>query len=144
MNNRHKFESAVHLILKQENKVLLLRRFNTGYEDGNYSMVAGHIDGDEPARLAMIREALEEADINLHIDHLDIVHVIHRKGLDNEKIDFFIHAKEWIGEPKNAEPHKCDHLDWFELDELPENTVPYIKQALEHINAGIFYSEFGW
>lgn len=33
---RFKMRVAVHLILEQDNKYLLLRRYNTGYEDGNY------------------------------------------------------------------------------------------------------------
>ena len=34
-----------HLLLLKDEQVLLLRRENTGYEDGNYSVVAGHIEG---------------------------------------------------------------------------------------------------
>jgi len=32
---RFKLVSAVHIFLIRDGKVLLLRRFNTGYEDGN-------------------------------------------------------------------------------------------------------------
>ena len=58
---RFKLVVAVHLILIENGKILLLRRYNTGYEDGNYSLVAGHIDGNESVIQAMQREALEEA-----------------------------------------------------------------------------------
>jgi len=144
MEERHKFESAVHLVLEQDNKVLLLRRFNTGYEDGNYSLVAGHIDGGEPAKLAMAREAMEEAMITIDVDSLETIHVIHRSGKDGEKIDFFMRARRWEGKPVIGEPHKCDDLSWFEINRLPSNTVPYILQAFEHIKKGNYYSEFGW
>lgn len=42
---RYKFICAVYLLLIKENQILLLKRANTGYEDGKYSLVAGHMDG---------------------------------------------------------------------------------------------------
>jgi 8-oxo-dGTP diphosphatase len=39
-----------HLILIDNNKNLLLKRENTGYEDGYYGVIAWHIDGGETGR----------------------------------------------------------------------------------------------
>ena len=47
---RFRVVAAVHLILLRGGRVLLLRRCNAGFEDGKYSLPAGHLDGEEPAR----------------------------------------------------------------------------------------------
>jgi len=141
---RFKLIPTSHLILLKYNKILLLRRFNTGYEDGNYSVVAGHLDGNETFIQAMVREAKEEADINIKPEDLKVVHVMHRKVPNEERIDFFIMSNKWRGEPKIMEPHKCDDLRWFELDNLPDNIIPYVKQAIDCFLNNILYSEFGW
>ena len=60
---RFKLIVAVHLFLLRNDEIILLRRFNTGYEDGNYSLIAGHIDGNEWITNAIIREAKEEGNI---------------------------------------------------------------------------------
>jgi len=143
MNERFKLIPTSHLVLINDDKILLLRRFNTGYEDGNYSVVAGHLDGDETFIQAMVREAKEEAGIGIKPEDLEVVHVMHRKSND-ERIDFFIQAKSWVGVPKIMEPDKCDDLSWFGLDNLPDNVIPYVKQAIEHIRSNVLYSEHGW
>ncbi len=141
---RFKLIPTSHLILIKNDKILLLRRFNTGYEDGNYSVIAGHLDGNETFTQAMVREAKEEGDINIKTEDLEVVHVMHRKEPNQERIDFFIMAKTWEGEPKIMESDKCDDLGWFELNNLPKNTIPYIKQAIDNIKDKTFYSQLGF
>lgn len=142
--DRHKVIPASYLVLRKENKILLLRRFNTGYEDGKYSMPAGHVDEGETFTESLIREVAEEVGISLKLEDVRVVHIMHRKSIENERVDTFFVAEKWEGEIKNMEPHKCNDLSWFPLDNLPENTIPYIRQALDCIRDKKFYSEFGF
>lgn len=135
---------AVHLLLLRGEEVLLLRRAKTGYEDGNYSVVAGHLDGNETASQAMVREAFEEAGIRVALADLRFVHVMHRKesAEADERIDLFFAATRWQGEPQIREPDKCRELRWASLDALPPNVVPYVRAALEHHHQHRAYAEF--
>jgi 8-oxo-dGTP diphosphatase len=135
---------AVYLALIKGEKTLLLRRCNTGYQDGNYSLIAGHLDGDETAKHAMLREAKEEAGIELRLGDLSVSHTMHRLSHDREYIDLYITTNNWEGEIENLEPGKCDDLQWFSFDSLPNNMVPEVRQALISIREGVSYSEFGW
>jgi len=140
---RAKFPVTVHLLFFRENQILLLRRFKTGFEDGNYSVPAGHLDGNETVRMAAVREAREETGVHIQLEDIDFAGVIHRKS-DDERVDFFVRIQAWGGEPFNAEPHKCDELRWYGLDELPENTIPYVRKAIHNYQDGILFEEFGW
>ncbi len=144
---RHKIIPASYLVLIKDNKILLQRRFNTGYEDGKYSMIAGHVDKGETYTKCVIREVKEEAGILLKPEDLKVIHIMHRNSgtkENNERVDVFFIAEKWDGEIKNKEPYKCDDLSWFDLNNLPENVIPYIKQAIGCIKNKIFYSEHGW
>jgi 8-oxo-dGTP diphosphatase len=149
INTRFMLIGAVHLFLIRDGHILLLRRFNTGYEDGNYSVPAGHLDGNEPVSYAMAREALEEAGITINASDLRVVHVMHRRsttvdGSNNERVDFFLTTPAWKGDPRIMEPNKCDRLAWFPINDLPPNLIPYIQQALNSYLLHLPYSESGW
>jgi len=130
---------AVYLMLLKENKILLARRFKTGWMDGEYSLIAGHIDGNESVSRAMIREAQEEAGIKIKRSDLELATVIHRTCPGQEEyIDFF------FGSPAITEPEKCDDMSWFLLNKLPKNLLPYIKEAIGNYQGKIPFSESGW
>ena len=141
--DRFKVIPEAHLLLFKDNQVLLLKREHTGYEDGKYGVIAGHIDGGEPARQAMCREAREEGGILVEPDSLTLCHVMHRKATQ-ERVSFFFTTQRWVGEPRNMEPEKCSDLSWFRSDALPPNMVPYVRVAIERVRRGESYSEFGW
>lgn len=106
-------------------------------------MVAGHIEGDEEIKSAMIREAREEAGIKILAQDLSVVGVMHLMT-DREYVSFFLKASVWSGQVINAEPHKCDDLSWFNIGDLPDNTIPYIRRAMENYSAGVWFDSFGW
>jgi 8-oxo-dGTP pyrophosphatase MutT (NUDIX family) len=140
---RTKFPVTVHLLFFREDRVLLLRRFNTGYADGQYSVPAGHLDGGETVLAAAAREAQEETGLQLDMDDIIFSSVVHRIE-EEERVDFFVHVRRWQGEPANTEPDKCDELRWVNVHELPGNTIPYVKKAIQNHQAGIVFQEFGW
>jgi len=143
MPPRHTLPVTVHIFFLRGSQILLARRYNTGYEDGNYSVPAGHLDGGEPVRLAAVREAREEVGVELSPADLRLVGVFHR-GEDQERVDFFVVAEKWRGEPYNAEPDKCDELHWAHLDDLPTNTIAYVRRAIANLQSGVVIEEFGW
>lgn len=144
VDERFSLRAAVYLILLKDGKTLLSRRCNTGWKDGMYSLIAGHLDGNEKVSDAMIREAFEEAGIRIEREDLKPLKVLHRNSTDQEYMDFFFVAEKWKGEPVVKEPNKCDDMSWFSIDNLPENVLPHVREVIESYNDGIPFIESGW
>ena len=140
---RNSATTAVYLILEKDGKVLLARRCNTGYQDGNYQVPAGHIDAGELPTEALIREMKEELGIALRHDDLRFVHASFRPKHDvtGDRVDYFFRADRWDGEITNAEPEKCDDIQWFSYDEFPTNMTPHVRVALDCARRGGYFSE---
>ncbi|HUB93539.1 MAG TPA: NUDIX domain-containing protein [Verrucomicrobiae bacterium] len=138
--NRFTVIPTAYLLLRRDDKVLLLRRANTGYMDGYYSLVAGHLETSEPATAGMVREAKEEADITISPTDLKLIHIGHR--YNRSRLDLFFETNLWKGTITNVEPDKCDDLSWHSLNQLPDTTIPYVRLVLDAISNGFMYTEY--
>ena len=104
------------LIIKNKGnnkKILLAKRKNTGYKDGEYEIPGGHLEENEDLYEAMIREAREELGILLQREDI---------------------------KPKIMEEEKCEELKWVDINDLPENTMEKVKKIIGHIREGELYS----
>ena len=140
---RARFPATVHLLFVRDGRILLLRRFKTGYADGLYSVPGGHLDGNESVIAAGVREAREEVRVTVRAADMAFSNVMHRQE-DDERVDFFLEVRAWQGEPVNAEPEKCDDLRWADVGDLPANTLPYVRRGIENHLQNVRFSLFGW
>src|SRR3989338_2169193 len=103
MATRNKTIPAVYIFLEKDGKFLVARRCNTGYQDGNYQVPAGHVDEGELPTEAMVREAKEEVGIDVLATDLKLVHVSYRPKHDNtdNRVDFFFRPRTWGGERRS-------------------------------------------
>jgi 8-oxo-dGTP diphosphatase len=131
----------LHLILREGPRILMGVRKNTGFSDGMYHLPAGHLEDEETISAGAIREAREELGIDIDPGDLRLVHTMHQRS---GRLSLFFEIEKWSGEITNAEPHKCELLDWLVPDRLPENVVAYARAALQLIQDGRNVGTFGW
>ena len=129
-------------LLIKDSKVLLTHRAEAIYGGNSYSLPGGHVDGNEAIRTALARELHEELDISINPDDAQFFHVSHQKSPHREYVSFFFVIRTWQGELANKEPEKHTHLDWFDLHDIPENTL--YREVFAMYLDKIYYSERGW
>ena len=136
---RFKVPVGIFVLLRQGTQVLLQLRQNCSFS-GCWGFVGGHLDGDKSIISAAIREAKEEVGVDISPDDLVLKTVCHsNKG--EEYLQFYFECRRWSGIPENKEVHKCACLEWHDWNSTPENTCPYLKEAIQKINAGISFYE---
>ena len=57
-------------------------------------------------------------------------------GPIDERADFFLAARTWVGEPRIMEPDKAAEMRFFALSALPDPCVPHERRVLDHVAAG--------
>jgi 8-oxo-dGTP diphosphatase len=120
-------------------EILLQLRQGTGFMDGHWATAAaGHIERGESVFEAGRREAFEELGVgDVALAPLCAMHRTRATGDPvDERVDYFLRATSWSGEPRIVEPDKCADLRWFSLHELPSPVVPHELQVVEALRDG--------
>jgi 8-oxo-dGTP pyrophosphatase MutT (NUDIX family) len=143
---RYAMSVSVFVVVRHEEKVLLLRRARTGWKDGCWSFPAGAHDGGETLEQAAVRELREETGLDVSADDLRLIHLMHcRNGDDGgEWLGAFFLAERWAQSPVLGEPDKHDRIGWYPLHDLPAPMIAYAQQGLELGLGGQPFSTFGW
>lgn len=131
------FKSAVHIIITDNDKILLQKRKGSKLWPGYYALPAGHIDEGENQYDALVREAKEELDIEIDLKGITNSYVVLRRNffeIDGKVlqpyIDYYFEVTKYNGTPKIAEPDKCEELVWASIDNLPEPFINYEGEFL--------------
>jgi len=144
MKERYQNKVAVFLILTRElngkKQILLQERCNTGYMDGQYDMAcSGHLEQGESMAMAIVREAKEEIGIEIYENDLKMVSLIH--PYQQDYINVFFETQKYKGTPEIKEKEKCSNLEWFDIDQLPENIIIRNRNVIKNIQLGILYDD---
>jgi 8-oxo-dGTP diphosphatase len=143
MTDRFVVVPACYVLLLREGagggEILLQLRQGTGFMDGHWATAAaGHVERGESVFEAGRREALEELGItDVELAPLCAMHRTRDTGDPvDERVDYFLLATRWSGEPRIVEADKCADLRWFGLHDLPTPVVPHELQVIEALRDG--------
>ena len=138
MTERHLTRTAVFIILEKDNQIFFLRRKNTGWADGLLNLPAGHVDKSDQVRETAIKEAKEEACVDIKIEDLEFIHVDYKRDLYT---NFYFRANTWNGEPSLGEPELASEAMWIDKNNLPDDVTPQLKNLFAQLKQGSYFSE---
>ncbi len=143
---RFTLRCAVHLFLVVDGKILVEKRKNREYCNGEYDVIASHILGGENAIDAVIRTAKTEVNIVIKREDLEIIQVMHQNDNELEYINYFFLATKYSGIINNNEPQFCENLEWVDFKYPVNNLEKYINEAIKNYldNPNERFTFYGW
>lgn len=138
----HQVKLSVYgILIDKDKKILLQKRANTSYAEGWWSLPGGHVEGGESLPAAIKRELLEELGVSVELQSCNFrLTLIRKPGPTKRYVNFFYIIQNWSGTPIIAD-NKASKLAFYSSEQLPEPTLPYIKEALSLIEGNIPFSE---
>src|SRR3990172_7836202 len=123
------------VIVNAQGKIFLAKRGKEARnESGKWEFPGGAVEFGEALEQALVREVKEEYGFDIEVQELlDVVnHIIPDEKQHWVSPTFLCRSKG--GPPCIREPHKCDEIGWFELDEIPvEKLTIASRKSLESL-----------
>jgi 8-oxo-dGTP diphosphatase len=121
---------GVGVLLADERGRVLLTLRKLPPEADCWSVVGGKLDFLEGLEECAIREAREEAGVEIAIERLLCVTDHRLPGEGQHWVSPAFLGRILRGEASNCEPHKTREVRWFPLDELPPNLTMTARNAI--------------
>lgn len=145
MPDRHASIVDAHVVLRLDDKILLLRRAPGLYAAGQLCLPSGHHENGENITETAARELAEETGIIVKPASLRMVLAMHQRNPEGSaRFGFFFEPGTWDGEPVNREPRKHTEMLWADPGDLPADTVGYTSVAIAAIEQGAIFTINGW
>jgi ADP-ribose pyrophosphatase YjhB (NUDIX family) len=138
---------AVYALIFRGDELMVMRRQNTGYADGHWSLPSGNVEAVESAFAAASREVIEETNLVVPVTSWRMGCVMHRFTPERHCMELFPVALEWSGALENREPHKCGAIGFTAAKALPQPFLGYVGEAIATILVNpstTLYLERGW
>jgi ADP-ribose pyrophosphatase YjhB (NUDIX family) len=124
------------MIFIRDDEILFGKRASGRHGAGTWALPGGHVESDETADEAAIRETREELGDNLAIAAAQVIKsgkftvaVVEDRRPTAAPPVHYVHTSFTITLPRsiealNQEPHTCEALRWFPKTKLPINVYP--------------------
>jgi len=112
------------IIFDAESRVFLAKRGSLARNERNrWEFPGGGVEFGETLVHALVREIAEEYGCEIEVQELlgVVDHIIPDERQHWVSSMFICRVKS--GTPHIREPHKCEEIGWFSLDEIPEATL---------------------
>ena len=112
---RYNLSIAVFVLVLRGNEICMLRRANTGWMDGCYSLPAGGLEYGETLSCAAARELAEETGMQASPFEMTLAHTMHVWTENRSWVGHYFICRNWDGIAFLAEPEKHTQLSWQDI-----------------------------
>ncbi len=129
-NTKDKPSVGVGVMIMKDGKVLLGKRKGK-HGASTYGWVGGHLEFGETFEECIVREAYEEAGLNLDSKKLKFLCLNNVIAYDKHYVDIEFITEITEGEPTVVEPERVESWGWYDFNNLPSPIFKAVELAIE-------------